>query len=126
MFIDANSLSVTVGSTTINLGDYILDAKYQYPKLWSDDSGRNLKGTMSGTLLGIFPKVTVTFRKLNQTEMENISKILDSTTQTLHYYDPNKKTTVNLSTYTGDWEFTNNGIGNNSSFTISFIARSKR
>lgn len=126
MFIDKDSLSVTVGNTTINLGDYILDAKYQYPKLWSEDSGRNLKGTMSGTLIGIFPKITVTFRRLNKTELENISKILDSTTQSVTYYDPYKKTYVNMNTYTGDWEFTNNNINSNSTFTISFIARSKR
>ena len=126
MFIDDNSLKVTVGNTTIKLCDYITEVKYQYPKLWSDDSGRNLKGTMSGTLLGIFPKITVTFRKLSKSDLETLAPILDSKTQTVRYYDLKKRDYVSLSTYTGDWEITNNYYEKSTSFTISFIARSKR
>lgn len=126
MFIDKDSLKVTVGSTTINLGDYIVEAKYQFPKLWSEDSGRNLKGTMSGTLLGIFPKITCQFRKLSKSELETLAPILDSATQSVRYYDPRKKAYVTMSTYTGDWEITNNYINQNKGFSISFISRSKR
>lgn len=126
MFINKNSLQVTVGNTTINLGNYILEAKYQYPKLWSEDTGRNLKGTMSGTLIGIFPKITVQFRKLSKTELETLAPILDSATQTISYYDPKKKAQTTMSTYTGDWELTNNYINQNKGFSISFISRSKR
>ena len=59
MFIDANSLIVN----GLNLGPFILEAKYGYNKLWSEDSGRNLAGTQSGTLIGIFPKIIVQFKK---------------------------------------------------------------
>lgn len=126
MFIDKDSLKVTVGSTTINLGQYLVEAKYQFPKLWSEDSGRNLKGTMSGTLLGIFPKITCQFRKLSKSELETLAPILDSATQSVRYYDPRKKAYVTMSTYTGDWEITNNYINQNKGFSISFISRSKR
>ena len=126
MFTDRDSLKVTANGTTINLADYIADVKYQYPKLWSEDSGRNLKGTMSGTLLGIFPKITVNFRKLTKSQLETLAPILDSKTQTVRYYDIKKRAYRNMSTYTGDWEFTNNYFNKTSSFSISFIARSKR
>lgn len=122
MFIDKNSLIVD----GLNLGSFILEAKYGYHKLWSEDSGRNLAGTQSGTLIGIFPKITVQFKKLSQTELEQISQILDSATQNLTYYDPNKKQTITMSTYTGDWEIVNRGIQKNQGFSCSFISRRKR
>lgn len=122
MFINKDSLIVN----ELNLGSFILEAKYGYNKLWSEDSGRNLAGTQSGTLIGIFPKIVVQFRKLTQEELEEIAPILDSPTQNLTYYDPVKKKNVTMSTYTGDWELVNRGISQNQGFSCSFIARSKR
>lgn len=56
--------------------------------------------------------------------------ILDSATQSIKYYDPNKKTTVTMNTYTGDYEIVNKHIINNNAknegFSVSFIAVRKR
>lgn len=126
MFIDKNSLKVN----GVNLGQYITEVEYQYNKLWANDSGRNLAGEQSGTLIGIFPKIRVHFRKLTKTEFETLVPILDSARQTVTYYDPNKKTTVSMDTYTGDYSTTDKVIiGNdrkNGDFEISFIAVRKR
>lgn len=125
MFINKDSLVVN----NINLGNYIVEAKYGYNKLWSNDSGRNLAGTQSGTLIGIFPKIVVQFRKLTQTELETLTPILDSARQTVQYYDPNKKAMTTMSTYTGDYEVINKGIiGHikNEGFQISFISTKRR
>lgn len=125
MFIDKNSLIVN----NINLGNYIVEARYGYNKLWSSDSGRNLAGTQSGTLIGIFPKIVVQFRKLTQTELETLAPILDSARQTVQYYDPNKKAMTTMTTYTGDYEVINKGIiGHikNEGFQISFISTKRR
>lgn len=125
MFIDKNSLIVN----NINLGNYIVEARYGYNKLWSSDSGRNLAGTQSGTLIGIFPKIIVQFRKLTQTELETLAPILDSARQTVQYYDPNKKVMTTMTTYTGDYEVINKGIiGHikNEGFQISFISTKRR
>lgn len=113
------------------MGQYLLEAKYGYNKLWANDSGRNLAGDMSGTLLGIYPKLILQFRKLNQTELELITPILDSANQTVTYYDPNKKANYTMTTYTGDYEITNKNIigqnlHKNEGFQISFIAVSRR
>ena len=125
MFINKNSLIVN----NINLGNYIVEARYSYNKLWSSDSGRNLAGTQSGTLIGIFPKIVVQFRKLTKIELETIIPILDSARQTVQYYDPNKKAMTTMTTYTGDYEVINKGIiGHikNEGFQISFISTKRR
>ena len=122
MFIDKDSLVVD----GLNLGSFILEAKYGYHKLWAEDTGRNLAGTQSGTLIGIFPKITVQFKKLSQEELEQVAPILDKAVQSLTYYDPTKKTNVTMSTYTGDWELLNRGIKQNEGFGIAFISRKKR
>ena len=59
--------------------------------------------------------------------MNIITPILDSQTQTLTYYDTTKNANVTISTYTGDWNYTNNRISaKNESFECSFISREKR
>ena len=131
MFIDKNSIQVKVGSGSyVNMGQYLVEAKYSFNKLWSSDSGRNLAGKMTGTLIGIFPKLILQFRKLTKSELEIIVPLLDSPNQTVKYYDPNKKTTVEMTTYTGDYEITNklivNGNSKNEGFSCSFIATQRR
>lgn len=127
MFISKDSLKVN----GINLGQYIVQATYGYSKLWAEDTGRNLAGVFSGTLLGIFPKIVVQFRKLTQTELETLAPILDSANQQVTYYDPVKKANVTMTTYTGDYEIVNksivgqNGI-KNEGFQISFISTRRR
>lgn len=126
MFINKDSIIIN----GVSMGRYILEAKYSYNKLWSSDSGRNLAGTQSGTLIGIFPKIVLEFRKLTRSELEVIIPILDSSNQSVTYYDPNKKTNITMTTYTGDYEIDNKNIVNNSAknegFSCSFISVSKR
>lgn len=86
-------------------------------------------GTQSGTLIGIFPKIIVQFRKLTKIELETIIPILDSARQSVTYYDPNKKAMTTMITYTGDYEIDNKGIiGHikNEGFSISFISVKRR
>lgn len=123
MFINKDSIKIN----NISMGQYLLSAKYEYNKLWGSDTGRNLKGNFSGTLVGIFPKITLTFRKLTKAEMNIIAPILDSGTQTLKYYDPSTNSNQTISTYTGDWSYENKKIvSKNDSFECSFIARERR
>lgn len=127
MFINKESLIID----GVNIGKYIAEVEFGYNKLWAGDSGRNLAGTQSGTLIGIFPKLKVNFIKLTREELELLAPILDKPSQNVTYYDPVKKTNVTMSTYTGDWSTLNrNSFENvaraNESFSISFIARKKR
>ena len=125
MFINKNSIIIN----GISMGQYIVEAKFGYNKLWGEDSGRNLNGDMVATFIGKFPKITLQFRKLTKSELEYIAPVLDSARQTVTYYDPSKHSNVTMTTYTGDWEITNKHIINNSrkneGFSISFIAVKK-
>lgn len=110
---------------------YILEVEYGYNKLWGTDIGRNMAGTNSGTFLGIFPKLRITFRKTTQQELEDLAEILDSPVQYVTYYDPKLKRLYEMDTYTGDWATLNkntftNVAKANESFQISFIANRKR
>ena len=126
MFINKNSILIN----NVNMGQYLVEAKYQYNKLWSSDSGRNLAGKQSGTLIGIFPKLVLQFRKLTKSELEIIAPILDSARQTVSYYDPYKKATTTMTTYTGDYEITNKYVigtdRKNEGFSCSFISTERR
>ena len=122
MFIDKNSLIIN----GINMGQYIVEAKFNYPKLWASDCGRNLAGKMSGTLIGIFPKLVLQFKPLTKEELNVIAPILDSPNQSVTYYDVNKNQKVTMQTYTGDWEVVNKNINQNEGFSCSFISVSKR
>ena len=90
------------------------------------DTGRNLAGQMSGTLIGIFPKLILTFRKLSQAELNIIAPILYIDSLTVTYYDASTNSNKTIETYTGDWGIQNSSIGKNESFECSFIALEKR
>ena len=132
MFIDKDSIQVKINGMAdyISLGDYLVEAKYGYNKLWSQDTGRNLAGTNSGTLIGIFPKIVLQIAPLTKNQVEILIPIFDAPNQSLKYYDPNKKQIITMTTYTGDYEITDKNIINgdvtNESFGISFISVRKR
>lgn len=122
MFIDKDSIIIN----NISMGQYIVEAKFGYNKLWSSDSGRNLAGTQSGTLIGVFPKLILQFRPLTKEEINTIAPILDSPNQSVKYYDPNKNKDITITTYTGDWEIVNKNMNKNEGFSCSFISTKKR
>lgn len=126
MFVDKDSIIIN----NVSMGQYLVEAKYGYNKLWASDSGRNLAGVQSGTLIGIFPKLILQFRRLTKSELETIVPILDSAYQTVSYYDPYKRAQTTMETYTGDYEVVNKYIVDenkkNEGFSISFIAVRKR
>ena len=126
MFINKDSIVIN----GVNMGQYLVEARYGYNKLWDGKSGRNLAGSMVSTLVGIFPKLILQFRPLTKTELEIIVPILDSARQTTSYYDPNKKVQTAMTTYTGDYEIVNkhiiSGNAKNEGFSCSFISTTRR
>lgn len=117
MFIDKNSIIIE----GVPFGQYITSVDYEYPKLWGDDTGRNLSGKFSGTLLRIAPKLVMHFRKLTTAELQTISPILNKSFQSVQYNDP-EKGRITITTYTGDWKASyKNMHGKCEPFDISFI-----
>ena len=123
MFIDKNSFKIN----NVNMGQYLLQIEFERNKLWGSDTGRNMAGKTTGTLLGIVPKFRLTFRELTQTELETLAPILDSSFQNTTYYDPILRRLETIETYTGDWGTANKSTfldlaTANESFDISVIA----
>lgn len=122
MYVNANSIIIN----GVSMGTYLTQADFEYNKLWSSDTGRNLAGTNTGTLIGIFPKLVLTFRKLNQTELHTLAPILDSATQMIQYHDDNAGTTKTMTTYSGDWKAVCKRLGMVEGVQCSFISVRKR
>lgn len=122
MYVNTNSIIIN----GVSMGQYLTQADFEYNKLWSKDSGRNLAGTQTGTLIGIFPKLVLTFRKLNQTELHLLAPILDSARQTVQYHDDKSNTTKTITTYSGDWKAVCKRIGMVEGVQCSFISTRKR
>lgn len=57
MYVNKNSVIIN----DINMGTYLTQADFEYNKLWASDSGRNLAGTQTGTLIRNFPKTCIKF-----------------------------------------------------------------
>ena len=74
MFVNKDSIIIN----GISMGQYLLSAKYEYNKLWGTDTGRNLAGVMTGTLVGIFPKLILTFKSMTKAEMNELNQLIDS------------------------------------------------
>ena len=117
MFINKDSIIID----GVSFGKYLSSVEYQFGKLWGDDTGRNLKGKFSGTLLGTSAKLVLHFHKLSTTDLQTISPILNKKHQSLQYNDP-EKGIITIQTYTGDWSLTyKNMSGKCDPFAISFI-----
>lgn len=122
MYLDKDSVKIN----GVAMGQYITSAEFQYNKMWSSDAGRNLAGTMTGTLLGIFPKIILAFKPLTKSEINLLAPIFDSATQTVVYYDASLNKTMTMTTYTGDWSLKNSNLMQNETFSVSFISIKKR
>lgn len=126
MLINKNSFKIN----NTSYSSYLTEIKYGRHKIWGQDTGRNnIAGTYTGTLIGIFPKFTLSFGPLTKTQLETITPILDSAEQTITYYCPKTQTTKTISTYSGDYEYVNkntlDNVNANEPFEISLIAKTK-
>lgn len=122
MFVNKDSVIIN----GINMGEFLTQADFEYNKLWSSDSGRNLAGTQTGTLVGIFPKLVLNFRPLSASEVHFLAPIFDSARQSVTYYDDNRGGMITMETYTGDWKAVSKKINKCESFPISFISTRRR
>lgn len=75
-----------------------------YSKLWSSDTGRSLTGAYKGTLIGIFPKLTISIKAQNNNDRSLLLKIVNSQFKDVTYYDTEYKSMVKKTFYFGDAE----------------------
>ena len=107
----ANGVLVIGCDTSGNGGidiSHLAQYKVLYPKLWSSDSGRNMKGDNKATLVGIFTKLQVTLvpsgTAYNDIDIMSILNILNSANVYVKYYDIQTHVLRVESFYFGDIE----------------------
>ena len=113
-----------INSTTISgLKEY----KVSYNKLWSD-AERNMNGDVRATLIGIFPKLELTFRDaLTEAEVATINSLLDQAYFSVTYYSPKSQTTVTAQYYASDYtlELLDKTKGIYKTFSVNLVPVSK-
>lgn len=82
----------------------IISYKLGRNKLWSSDTGRNMAGSMKGTLVGNFPKIMLEIEPLDAEEMSELEIILDSASIEVEYYNNKYKCTCTADFYANDYE----------------------
>nr|DAF26055.1 MAG TPA: hypothetical protein [Caudoviricetes sp.] len=82
----------------------IISYKLGRNKLWSSDTGRNMAGSMKGSLVGNFPKIMLEIEPLDSEEMSELELILDSASIEVEYYNNKYKCTCTADFYANDYE----------------------
>lgn len=82
----------------------IISYKLGRNKLWSSDTGRNMAGSMKGTLIGNFPKIMLEVEPLDAEEMAELEILLDSASIEVEYYNNKYKCTCIADFYSNDYE----------------------
>lgn len=108
--------------------------KVGFSKLWDTKTGRNsMSGAFKGTLLGIFPKLTITFGKHNGDDRALLLKIVNGGFKNVTYFDAELKKKVTKEFYFGDAEDEiKKAIGDNPDkfihqpITIEIVATTRR
>lgn len=126
MLINKNSFKID----GVSFAPYLEKVKFGRHKIWHKDAGRNnLSGTYTGSLVGTFPKFTLSFGPLTQAQLEYITPYLEKAEQSINYYSNKLKRQNTLACYSGDYEYENqntlDNLDENEPFEISFIARTK-
>ena len=94
--------AIKCGSTWYSFPKTVKEASISDYKLWGDDSGRSMTGSMKGTLIGIFPKLQVTIGKQNADDRAILCKCLNQTAATVRAYSVERKRFETASFYFGD------------------------
>ena len=82
----------------------IISYKISRSKLWASDTGRNMAGSMKGSLIGNFPKIMLEIEPLDSDEMAELEEILDSASITVQYYNNKYQCLCTGTFYANDYE----------------------
>ncbi|MDO4271919.1 MAG: hypothetical protein Q4C83_03000, partial [Candidatus Saccharibacteria bacterium] len=77
--------------------------KLGYNKLWKD-ADRNMNGDVRASLIGIFPKIELSFRPgLNEQQVKQIIGLLDLPYFSVTYFDPKTTSQITAQYYSSDY-----------------------
>lgn len=73
-------------------------------KLWSSDTGRNMAGSMKGTLIGNFPKIILEIEPIDIEEMSVLENLFDAPSISVEYFNAKFKCFCIGEFYANDYE----------------------
>lgn len=106
----------------------IKEYKVQYAKLWAN-AERNMNGNISASLIGVFTKISVTFRPgLTQDDINVIAGLLNQPYFTCTYFDPATQNSKTETFYASDFDITylSKSLDLFDEFSVNLIATAKR
>lgn len=89
---------------SLDLTPYLKKYSVARPKLFAD-AGRNMRGNLKNTFLGVFPKITLEFRPINETEADTILTVLEGSIFTVEWYDAVTRGYKTGDFYPGDYDY---------------------
>ncbi len=98
------STLITINGVAVTTGE-IESYKLTYAKLWKD-ADRNMNGTVSATLIGVFPNIEVKTTKLSFDRASTISAAVNAAYFSVSFYDTQTKSTKTASFYAADHDIT--------------------
>ena len=101
--------------------------KVTFAKLWKD-AERNMNGTVAASLIGIFPKIELTFRDaLNEDQIASICSLLDIPYFTVSFFNPKTKGVSSAQYYASDYtvELLDRSRGLYKEFNVSLVTVSR-
>ena len=124
---DYNEIVEDVIVDGIHMAQYCKSIHYGYHKVWGKDTGRNNGGDNSGTLLGIYPKITFTFHRLDAKGIGTLLKLFNKAENKVTFYNPDlEKEIVDMSCYSNDQEFDQKYLGKVEGYSSAVISNRKR
>lgn len=96
-------------------------------KLWKD-ADRNMNGDVRATLIGIFPKIQMKIGVTTQSEMAELTQLLDKDYFEVEWFDVRVQTTIKTKYYAGDYDvdLLDKTRGLYNSFNVNLVPVSKR
>ena len=93
---------ITIGG--LNCRRLVKEYTIERAKLWKNAS-RNMAGNITATLIGIFPKISITTRNaLTESEVAALDAVLDRDYFNVTYFDPKYRTQRTARFYANDYE----------------------
>lgn len=96
-------------------------------KLWKD-ADRNMNGDVRATLIGIFPKIQMKIGVTNQSEMAELTQLLDKDYFIVKWFDVRTQSVVESKYYASDYDvdLLDKSRGLYSPFNVNLVPVSKR
>lgn len=111
----------------VSMAQFCTSIKFGYHKIWGSDTGRNNGGDNSGTLLGIYPKITFTFGTLDYNQIGILLGLFNKAENKVSFYNPDlKRVLTNVSCYSNDQEFDQNILNKGKNYSSALISNRKR